>query len=78
MKNSRGKDQLYAYVAAACDAAMNLGNHHDWIGYAAKPLALTPGVLWHAMCGEWAESCVEDAEVKAIERYLEDRLLEYA
>jgi len=72
MKNSRGKDQLYAYVAAACDAAMNLGNHHDWIGYAAKPLALTPSVLWHAMC------CVEDAEVKAIERYLEDRLLEYA
>jgi hypothetical protein len=30
------------------------------------------------MCGEWAERCVEDAEVKAIERYLEDRLLKYA
>ena len=65
-------------VSAACDAAMNLSNHHDWVAYAAKQLALTPGVLWHAMCGEWAERCVSDQEVKAIERYLEDRLLEYA
>jgi predicted ATPase len=65
-------------VAAACDAAMNLGHHHDWIQYAAKQLALTPNVLWHAMCGEWAERCVSEPEVKAIERYLEDRLLEYA
>jgi|SRR5262245_18032647 len=64
-------------VASACDDAMNLGNHHDWIEYAAKQLALTPSVLWHAMCGEWAERCVTEPEVKAIERYLEDRLLEY-
>jgi hypothetical protein len=64
-------------VSAACEAAMNLGEHHDWIGYAAKQLALTPNVLWHAMCGEWAERCVTEPEVKAIESYLEDRLLEY-
>jgi hypothetical protein len=65
-------------VSAACDAAMNLTNHHDWVSYAAKQLALTPSVLWHAMCGEWAARCVDDQVVKAIERYLEDRLLEYA
>jgi hypothetical protein len=65
-------------VAAACDSAMNLGNHHDWVAYAAKQLALAPSVLWYAMCGEWAERCVTEQEVKAIEKYLEDRLLEYA
>jgi hypothetical protein len=65
-------------VASACETAMNLGNHHDWIEYAAKQLALSPNVLWHAMCGEWSERCLNDGEVKAIERYLEDRLLEYA
>jgi hypothetical protein len=30
------------------------------------------------MCAEWAERCVKEDEVKAIERYIEDRLLEYA
>lgn len=65
-------------VSAACDAAMNLKDHHDWVDYAAKQLSLAPSVLWHAMCSEWAERCVTEDEVKAIERYLEDRLLEYA
>ena len=65
-------------VASACEAAMNLGDHHDWIAYSAKELSLAPNVLWHAMCGEWAERCLGEPEVKAIERYLEDRLLEYA
>jgi len=65
-------------VTAACEAAMNLSDHHDWVGYAAKQLTLAPNVLWHAMCGEWAGNCLGEQPVKAIERYLEDRLLEYA
>ncbi len=64
-------------VAAACEDAMNLGDHHDWVEYAAKQLVLAPSVLWHAMCGEWAERCLPESEVKSIERYLEDRLIEY-
>lgn len=65
-------------VGAACEVAMNLSNHHDWTEYAAKQMSLAPSVLWHAMCGEWAERCISDDEVRAIERYLEDRLVEYA
>ena len=65
-------------VADACEAAMNLSDHHDWVEYAAKKLSLAPTVLWHAMCGEWAERCVKEDEVKAIERYIEDRLIQYA
>ena len=65
-------------VSAACEAAMNLSNHHEWVDYAAKELALAPSVLWHAMCGEWAERCLTEQDVKGIERYIEDRQLEYA
>lgn len=65
-------------VSAACESAMHLSNHHDWTESAAKHLALAPVVLWHAMCGEWAERCVSTSDVQAIERYLEDRLLEYS
>jgi hypothetical protein len=56
---------------------MNLGDHHDWVDYAAKQLAIGSNFLWHAMCGEWAERCLTDADVRAIEKYIEDRLLEY-
>lgn len=64
-------------VSTACVAAMNLSDHHDWIEYAAKQLAIAPTVLWHAMCGEWAERCLAETDVVALERYIEDRLLEY-
>src|SRR2546427_6776617 len=50
-------------VADACEAAMNLSDHHDWVEYAAKRLSLAPTVLWHVMCGEWAERCVKEEEV---------------
>jgi hypothetical protein len=67
-----------ADAAAACEAAMNLSDHHDWVDYAGKQLSLAPNVLWHALCGEWAERHVSEPEVRAIERYIEDRLVEYA
>jgi AAA domain, putative AbiEii toxin, Type IV TA system len=54
------------HVSTACEAAMNLGDHHDWVEYTAKQLAVAPGVLWHAMCGEWAERCLSRAQVAAI------------
>lgn len=63
-------------VSSACESAMNLSDHHDWVGYAAKQLATSPNVLWHALCGEWAERCVSDTEIKDIVTYLEDRLAE--
>lgn len=65
-------------VSTACEDAMNLSDHHDWIEYAAKQLALAPTVLWHAMCGEWAERCLTEDQIKGLERYIEDRLLEYS
>jgi predicted ATPase len=42
-------------VTEACEAAMLLGDHHDWVQYAASRLMLGSETLWQAMCSEWAE-----------------------
>ena len=42
-------------VSEACEASMLLGDHHDWVQYAASRLMLGSETLWQAMCGEWAE-----------------------
>ncbi|HME83254.1 MAG TPA: hypothetical protein VKG91_01565, partial [Roseiarcus sp.] len=64
-------------VSAACEGAMLLGDHHDWTEYAAKQLAIAPTVLWHALCGEWAEKSVSEKEARALATYIEDRIAEY-
>jgi predicted ATPase len=42
-------------VTEACEAAMLLGDHHDWVQYAAVRLMLGSETLWQAMCSEWSE-----------------------
>jgi hypothetical protein len=42
-------------VGESCEAAMLLGDHHDWVQYAASRLMVGSETLWQAMCSEWAE-----------------------
>lgn len=42
-------------VTDACNAAMTLAEHHDWVRMAANQLMCGGDVLWSAMCAEWAE-----------------------
>jgi hypothetical protein len=42
-------------VADACNAAMTLVDHHDWVRVAANQLMCGGDALWAAMCAEWAE-----------------------
>lgn len=44
-----------ASVADACQLAMTLTDHHEWVKYAANQLMCGSDVLWQAMCSEWAE-----------------------
>ena len=64
-------------VATACEEAMNIGDHHQWVPYAAKQLSMNPGVLWYALCGEWAEKCMKEDDVNLIVKYIEDRFTDY-
>jgi predicted ATPase len=54
----------FSDVADTCKQAMTYTDHHDWVRHAANKLLLSGSVLWQAMCGEWARSCLspEDAE----------------
>jgi len=41
-------------VADACNSAMLLADHHEWVRYAADRLAVPGNVLWQSMCAEWS------------------------
>jgi predicted ATPase len=44
-----------ASLSDACDRAMTIADHHDWIQSAANQLMCGGDVLWQAMCSEWAD-----------------------
>lgn len=44
-----------ALVSDACERAMTLADHHEWVRSAANQLMCGGDVLWQAMCCEWAE-----------------------
>jgi hypothetical protein len=47
-----------AMVADTCEAAMLLGDHHDWVQFAANHQLMCGGeTLWQSMCAEWAKNC---------------------
>lgn len=62
-----------ASTADACERSMLLGDHHEWVKYAANQLQMGGETLWHAMCAEYATK-ISETEVRpirdAIERVL--------
>jgi len=44
-----------ATVSDACQNAMTLADHHEWVRSAANQMFCGGDVLWQAMCSEWAE-----------------------
>lgn len=67
----------FADVADACNKAMLLGDHHDWIRHAATLLVLSGDNLWQAMCAEWATVCLSADDAKATIQPIEDALLRH-
>ena len=60
-------------VADACNNAMTLGDHHDWVRFAANQLLCGGDTLWQAMCAEWAKK-VPQQEAARITQVIEDAL----
>ena len=46
----------------ACNNAMTLGDHHDWVNTAANKLILGGSVLWQALCSQWAKGCLDKSK----------------
>ena len=66
-----GRDS--SWVEDACVRAMNSGEHHGWITFAANDLRCGGGTLWQAMCAEWA-SKLPNAEHQGIVNPIVDAL----
>ena len=64
----------FSDVADACDQAMSLSNHHEWVRSAASTLVLGGDILWQAMCAEWATSCLVSDEAAVIWQPIEDAI----
>lgn len=63
-----------ASVSDACERAMLLGDHHDWVQYAANQLQVGGQTLWQAMCAEYA-SHLRPEDVEYISTDIETSLL---
>jgi predicted ATPase len=61
-------------VIDACNAAMTLEDHHEWLSAAGNKLVVGSSVLWQAMCAEWANNCLEPAKAKEITDTIKMRL----
>ncbi len=66
--------RLFTDVDDACRQAMMLGDHHEWIKYAANKLVVGSDTLWQAMASEWAANCLTDADATKIVQPIEDAL----
>ncbi len=57
----------------ACNNAMTLSDHHEWINTAANKLVLGGSVLWQALCAQWAKECLDKTTDG---RYIADAILD--
>lgn len=62
----------HSEVSDACAAAMATSNHHDWIRLVGDRLLIGGDILWHAMCAQWAKSCLTDEAAESIVRPIAD------
>ncbi len=65
----------YADVADACNRAMALSNHHEWVKSAADTLLVPGDTLWQAMCAEWAAHILQGDDAKPTINAISDLLL---
>lgn len=64
----------FSDVADACERAMVLADHHEWVNDAANKLVLRGDTIWQAMCAKWANGLVTE-QVAEIIRPIGDALI---
>lgn len=61
-------------VHDACNNAMTLVDHHDWVMFAANQLRYGADALWRSMCSEWVKNCLKPTEAQQVVRPIIDAL----
>lgn len=59
-----GRD--FPAIEDACAKAMTMNDHHEWVMFTAKTLALGGDVLWQIFCAAWAAGCLSKTEAAKI------------
>lgn len=54
-------------VQDACNNAMTLSDHHEWVRVAANTLMCGGETLWQAMCAEWAGTITPESAKEIVE-----------
>jgi hypothetical protein len=67
-----GRD--FSLVADACNQAMTMSEHHEWVKHAATALRISGDLLWQVMCSEWATECLVREEAVKVTQPIEDVL----
>lgn len=62
-----------SWVSDACNNAMTLGDHHEWVRTAANTLLCGGDTLWQGMCAEWAKG-LAPAEARNVTKAIEEAL----
>lgn len=56
----------HSRLVDACNRAMTVDDHHEWVRLAADELVLGGQILWQALCAIWAEKHLTTAGANAI------------
>lgn len=65
----------FSDVADACDQAMLLTDHHEWVKHAGNKLVVAGNILWHALCAQWAKECLSPDDAKRVIQPIGDALI---
>jgi hypothetical protein len=66
-----------ADVGDACNAATLIGDHHEWVRYAADRLSVPGDVLWQGMCAEWSLRCISETERNKLGDAILETIVQY-
>ncbi len=58
----------------ALNAAMALGDHHDWIRNSGDRLTIGGDILWQALASSWASNCATVEQIELVAQAVRDAL----
>jgi predicted ATPase len=64
-------------VSEACNNAVLVADHHEWVRFAADRLAVPGSVLWQGMCAEWSLRCLPQTEADKLADVITTTIIQY-
>jgi len=62
-------------LSDACEKAMTIQDHHEWVPSVAKKMHIGNDALWQSMCGQWAGSLLKKEDAEKVIKPIRELLL---